>query len=65
MKDIVGKRLSIGDEVAFIRASSKELKLGIVEKFCPKMVTIRYGTGESSFKNVYPDQTCLINWSIK
>jgi hypothetical protein len=41
-KDFFGQELAIGDEVVFCSQGYRQMKIGRIEKFTPKRVTVRY-----------------------
>lgn len=42
MKDFLGQKLEIGDDVVFMQINYRTLKMGKIIKFTPKMVEIDY-----------------------
>jgi len=59
MKDFLGNKLKVGDEVAYISGSYKEFGRGVIEKIGKKMLTIprRPGAGDvQQYILRYPSQ---------
>jgi hypothetical protein len=59
MKDFLGQKLEIGDDVVYTMAGYKSLQRGTVIKFCKKMVEIER-SDKKERKHEYPGQTVKI-----
>lgn len=52
MKDFIGQELEIGDYVALMQPNYRNMVLGKVEKFNPKMIKVSY-TGYNKYESTY------------
>lgn len=59
IKDIRGVALSIGDSVAFVQPSTREIDFGIVSGFTAQKVRVDYDNGAGA-----PKTTVLISWRL-
>lgn len=57
MKDAVGNDLAIGDKVVYLDSYARQLKVGHVKGFTPKMVVVGY----QRHRNIYDKETELVD----
>jgi hypothetical protein len=72
MKDVAGRELEIGDVVAATYVGCPDLKIGVVDRFSPKKIIVKFKDNshkrESELayhtEHKFPSQVCLLSKKI-